>query len=217
MKKLLLLVLIVSISGCATPYQSSGFRGGFKDTRLDDNSFMIDFKGNGFTSKERAYDFSLLRSAEITLENGYKYFIVMSENEYSSEYKTQSYSSTDTKVSVYGNTARAKSKTTDYGGYTVSKPSAKKIIVCFKEKPKEYPLVYNAKYIMEDICEEYGIENKSKSFMNDGLYVGASTSNIFHKKSCKFAKNIPTENLIFFETKEDAQKQGYRPCKVCKP
>ena len=198
MKKLLLLVLIVSISGCATPYQSSGFRGGFKDTRLDDNSFMIDFKGNGFTSKERAYDFSLLRSAEITLENGYKYFIVMSENEYSSEYKTQSYSSTDTKVSV-------------------SKPSAKKIIVCFKEKPKEYPLVYNAKYIMEDICEEYGIENKSKSFMNDGLYVGASTSNIFHKKSCKFAKNIPTENLIFFETKEDAQKQGYRPCKVCKP
>ena len=217
MRKLVLLfgVFSVILIGCSTPYQSSGFRGGFKETRLDDNSFMVDFRGNGFTSKERAYDFSLLRASELTLEYGYKYFIVMSESEYSSEYTTQSYSSTNIKVNSSGNKATA--TTTNYGGHSVSKPSAKKIIVCFKEKPKQYALVYNAKYVMSDLSQEYGIKMKANLLEQTAQYVGARSSNIYHLKTCKYVKNIEDENLVFFESNEDAERQGYRSCITCKP
>ena len=37
------------------------------------------FKGNGYTSKDKTFDFALLRSAELTLENGYRYFVVVGE------------------------------------------------------------------------------------------------------------------------------------------
>lgn len=219
MKKVILLVgvLVVFLIGCATPYQSSGFRGGFDETRLDDNSFMVDFRGNGFTSKERAYDFTLLRSAELTLEHGYKYFIIVSGNEYSSEYTTQSYSTTDTKVNVYGNTANAKSTTKNYGGYTISKPSAKNIIVCFEEKPTGQILVYNAKYVMKDIGKEYGVKIDANLLGVGVPYVGASNSNIYHLVECRFAKNIAKDKLVYFDLTADARNHGYRPCKVCKP
>jgi micrococcal nuclease len=48
-------------------------------------------------------------------------------------------------------------------------------------------------------------------------YYDSSKSNIYHFPSCTWAKKITREHLIIFETKEQAQSKGYRPCKVCKP
>src|SRR5437764_1386447 len=50
---------------CATPYQRHGFTGGFSESQLDENVFRVNFRGNGYTSPERAADFTLLRSAEL--------------------------------------------------------------------------------------------------------------------------------------------------------
>jgi hypothetical protein len=41
----------------------------------------LTFKGNGYTSRERATDFNLLRCAEVCLENGYKYFVIVDGKE----------------------------------------------------------------------------------------------------------------------------------------
>lgn len=50
-----------------------------------------------------------------------------------------------------------------------------------------------------------------------GTYVGSVNSKKYHKRDCKWAKEIHTENSIFFNTKAEAEKAGYVPCKYCKP
>ena len=60
----LVLVTVIGLTSCATGYQKQGFTGGFDETRLDRNIYRVAFKGNGFTSQERAADLVLLRCAE---------------------------------------------------------------------------------------------------------------------------------------------------------
>lgn len=64
-------VVTIVVGGCATTYQSVAFTGGYEETRLDENVFSIFFRGNGFTSSQRAQDFTFLRSSELTLQYGY--------------------------------------------------------------------------------------------------------------------------------------------------
>ncbi len=76
MRKLLLLLTTVLLIGCTSPYHAKNSRGGYSETQLKPNSFEVRFKGNKATDPEEAKDFTLLRSAELTLEYGYKYFTV---------------------------------------------------------------------------------------------------------------------------------------------
>lgn len=50
-----------------------------------------------------------------------------------------------------------------------------------------------------------------------GEYVGNKSSRKFHKLDCPWAKRISERNRVYFKTKEEAIKQGYIPCSVCKP
>ncbi|WP_346775323.1 Ada metal-binding domain-containing protein [Bacillus sp. RO2] len=51
----------------------------------------------------------------------------------------------------------------------------------------------------------------------DGLfYYGVITTGIFCRPSCK-AKTPLRKNTIYFENKEVALKDGFRPCKMCRP
>lgn len=77
MKLTAFLILSILLAGCATTYQRSSFSGGYSETRLGDNIFQVFFKGNGYTGRERAVDFCLLRSAEVAIENGFRYFVIV--------------------------------------------------------------------------------------------------------------------------------------------
>lgn len=59
-----------------TSYQSAGATGGFSETQLNATTYQVRFKGNGYTSKERTSQFLLRRAAELTLERGYRYFVI---------------------------------------------------------------------------------------------------------------------------------------------
>jgi micrococcal nuclease len=50
-------------------------------------------------------------------------------------------------------------------------------------------------------------------------YVASSRSQrfVFHRPGCESAKRINTENLIRFETRDEALDSGYSPCRNCKP
>jgi hypothetical protein len=50
-----------------------------------------------------------------------------------------------------------------------------------------------------------------------GNYCASKKSDIFHKCSCIYVNNILTENLIRFNTREQALATGRKPCSVCKP
>ncbi len=173
----ILLVSSVLFSGCATTYQSNGFSGGYSETQLDKNVFKVTFRGNGYTGRERVADFTLLRSAELTMQNGYKYFVVVDENSYTSNSTyttpiratTNINSNTYGSANIYGNNATynantyGTARTTVSGGqtYNISKPSSSNTIICFKEKPTT-GFSYNAEFIFNNITKKYDIKHSAK-------------------------------------------------------
>lgn len=48
-------------------------------------------------------------------------------------------------------------------------------------------------------------------------YVGSRNSMTFHKATCPHARRIKPENLVGFESIEEATRAGRTPCKSCKP
>ncbi len=66
-----------SLISCTSPYQASGFTGGYTDMALNKDTYFITFRGNGFTSAETVQSYTLRRSAELTLSKGYKYFVIV--------------------------------------------------------------------------------------------------------------------------------------------
>jgi micrococcal nuclease len=64
-----------------------------------------------------------------------------------------------------------------------------------------------------DVSEDDKAEPRSQ----DDLLVGSITSKKYHLPDCRYAQKIKPENLISFQSIEDARDQGYLPCKVCNP
>jgi len=57
----------------------------------------------------------------------------------------------------------------------------------------------------------------AKSAVAKYKYVASKNSKIFHKPGCRWAKRIKPENLVGYNSKDEAIKAGKRPCKWCKP
>ena len=55
-------------------------------------------------------------------------------------------------------------------------------------------------------------EYKPKEFL-----VGSKKLSKYHRPDCRWAKGIKPENKILFENPEEAERNGYVLCKVCKP
>jgi hypothetical protein len=155
----IIILVITLLEGCATTYQKEGFAGGYSETQLGENIFQVLFRGNGYTKPERASDFTLLRSAEITIENGFRYFVVVESNEYSkqSSFTTPTTSQTTGNAYISGNHVYGDATTTTYGGqtHTISKPRANNTILCYKDKPDFNGLVFEAEFVIKSIKAKY--------------------------------------------------------------
>ncbi len=56
-----------------------------------------------------------------------------------------------------------------------------------------------------------------KSAVAEYKYVASKNSNVFHRPQCSSAKRIKPENIIDYNSRDEAIKAGKRPCKICKP
>lgn len=155
-----LVASLVILAGCATGYGKAGLFGGYDDTQLDENVFSITFKGNAYTNMQRASDFTYLRAADLTLQNGYTYFAVTfaSKNVSTTTYATAS--QTTTEINFYGNTAYATSQTTPGQTYTQKRPVIEMTIICFKEKPQTDATLFTAKFLSASIKKKYGMDQQ---------------------------------------------------------
>jgi hypothetical protein len=82
-----------SLAACATtstPYQPADKSGyGFSEQRIEETKYRITFRGNSSTSRETVENGLLYRAAELTVQNGYDYFVVIeSDTEESKRYST---------------------------------------------------------------------------------------------------------------------------------
>lgn len=133
--------IVVIVTGCAvtqsTRYQSLAFTGGYSDTRLGEDMFDVSFQSNSYTKADKANDFCLLRCAELSDQNGYPFFVVISNKERGLTISTQG---------PFGVTSGT------------DKPSSHNTIKLFKEKPTNYALAYEAKYIISSIKAKYNLK-----------------------------------------------------------
>lgn len=68
------------LGACATPtpYQAAdGSRSGYEEQQIETNRFRISFQGNSLTDRETVETYLLYRAAELTVEQGYDYFTVV--------------------------------------------------------------------------------------------------------------------------------------------
>ena len=78
------LAAFMLLAACAstTPYgpatQGGGY--GFSDQRIESNRYRITFRGNSLTPRETVENSLLYRAAELTVDQGFDYFVVI-ENE----------------------------------------------------------------------------------------------------------------------------------------
>ena len=168
--KILFTTLTVAalLSACATPYQPTGVTGGFEEMQIDANVWRISFRGNGYTREWKAEDYCLLRSAELTLANGYSHFAIADAKTSTSVsgISTPSSSYTTGTVHVNGNNAVGSSTTTNVGGGTtfISRPRASNIVMMFKGKPNTDGIVYDAALVCSSLGQKYKIVcNQPKS------------------------------------------------------
>lgn len=186
-KFLWLFVMAILVSGCATGYQAKGFGGGYTGMKIQDDIFKVSFRGNGYTDKERTADFALLRSAEITLENGYKYFVVLQSNTdvRTSAYTTPVTAQTEGSLNTYntgaGFSSGTYSGTTEYSGgetHVIHKPSTSMTFQCFKDKPTSAAgMIYDAEQIKANIRKAYKLDDEIKK-KGDTTSVNKTETNV---------------------------------------
>lgn len=63
-------------------------------------------------------------------------------------------------------------------------------------------------------CSNNSVETEQPKQLN---YVGSVKSDKYHYPDCRWAQNIKPENEIWFSSTEEAEEQGYAPCKTCQP
>src|SRR5690554_5494184 len=137
----LIALSVVLLCSCATGYQKyNSFSGGFSESRLDENIYRVSFEGNGFTSVQKASDMTMMRASELTARAGYRYFGIISQNQYTNKIEWKQPSTTyisGTARSTGNNQIQYNARANTYGGQTnvISKPGESIMIYMLKEKP----------------------------------------------------------------------------------
>jgi hypothetical protein len=150
------LIFLLFLSGCATSYKPDGFLGGYSEVQLSEKIWKVSFSGNGYTNPRRAEDLALLRSAELTLKSGYRYFSLMDSRSSKDLFKWGSGSTAEITGQSYGNqfsgTARIKNNEQVY-----SLPSTTNIVLMKSEGDADKNNLFDAKMICETLGSKYSV------------------------------------------------------------
>ena len=168
MRKTAVLLLSLTLLGCATGYKPQGQLGGYSETQLAENRFQVLYKGNNYVSRDTANDYLLLRSAEVTLEHGFTHFVMASaqSEEDVQVYNTPVTTSTRGSVKKEGDGVKMKSETvTMGGGVSVSRrPISRAMIICYNGRPPasakaDETRIFDAKLVSTSLRRKYEIKD----------------------------------------------------------
>lgn len=166
--------LVLALTGCMTAYQPDGLTGGYSEVQLSENVWRVSFKGNGYTSRERAVDMALLRSADLTIQQGYNYFAFSDSKSRTDTVGVGTTPTTSyTSGSAYrsGNNVYGSATTTTTGGQAIfiSTPTANNTVVMFKNKPENVSgMVYSASFICDSLGKKYEVQCTTRTSTSSG-------------------------------------------------
>ena len=142
----IIFLLIALLGACAKPLQTDNYETRINATRLGTDSFIVSYSGQ--VTDERVVDLALLRSAELSLQNGFNYFIIVETDESAASYATAESSSAP--------------EFTLHNGLQLqhSDPGATNTIVCFKHKPAGF--AYVALLVKASRRAKYGLDQPAQ-------------------------------------------------------
>ncbi|MDX1453148.1 MAG: hypothetical protein R3183_11375 [Oleiphilaceae bacterium] len=81
-KYLIVAVISILLSACVATYKAAEDGvAGYRELRIDNNTYYVEYTESARVSWERIHEFVLKRCAEIASENGYQYFDVLAKDE----------------------------------------------------------------------------------------------------------------------------------------
>jgi hypothetical protein len=149
------LVLLCWLSGCAvgtqTPYQPLQPNGGYSEQRIEANRYRVTFIGNSLTTREEVENYLLFRMAELTISQGYDYFIVSDNDTESNTVYMQTMTGYDSFDPFY---PRYWPRSTFATGMAtpITNYKALAYVVMFKgTKPELEPSAYDAREVQQSL------------------------------------------------------------------
>jgi len=167
MKKIFmtLLIMVVSLlSSCASnekidryyPYSYKNDNEGYSEMKIDKNIYRVSYHGASTVLADEAEELTLLRSAELTLKNGFTHFSIMN-----------GVSRSDGSVSTGGGIGGAIGGIAGSIGVGLGASSSSSLssttntIILYHGKPNESSnLIYDAKFLMEQMGKKYLIKEE---------------------------------------------------------
>lgn len=157
-----ILSAVIALCGCTTAYGPNTLGGGYKERKIDDDSYIVSFFGNGYTSEQQVWNYWIYRCAELTVENGYELFSLETSDKHALLNDPDS-----TKLVEFSMLEESpdndKFKKVQYYYYSVTTYSSKAIVNMYKAPisdqidPRE---LLDAKYILDEL-KPY-VESKAK-------------------------------------------------------
>jgi len=174
------LVITFLLFSCATTYTSSkgSYTGGYYEDKMSNNEYIVGCSANGYTSAERAFDIALMRVADITLQQGFEYFLVF-----------------DSDASI--------NEDVIYTGYTMItsyKPNVKLHSILLKNAPLQYERYYKADSTLISLCNKYNLDS---NIFKGEYQPNPDLINIYIE--AELNGNKPSETVFYFNN-EPAEK-----------
>ena len=151
--KLAALVVGLFLGGCSSKYQPYGyFNGGYSEVLTTKDSFKVNFRGNSYTNEDTVMKYALRRASELSIINGYQYFIVVSSKDLT---VTKKYENTQNNVKQKhdqkrdSNSFETLTSTSKTIGENVA-PGVSLSIKCFSVMPKEGEVVDAMYYLLHN-------------------------------------------------------------------
>lgn len=147
MKKAVLAGLCLAMAGCATGYKAKSWSGGFSETQLSLDTFVVNFAANAYTTPEQASDFAILRAADKSEALGCDHFAILNGAE------TAVTGAMTVNTAAYGeNTAVSTG-----GVFPIVKPNSKLMVRCFKGQPAGTQ-TFDVAFIQSGIRDKYKLK-----------------------------------------------------------
>lgn len=152
MKNILIIITLLLVSACKTGnYQEFTGGVGYQSSQINNNEYNVTYTGTQSTNIKKVNDFVLLRSAEITLEQGYKYFVIIDAKNNRNQ---SGHNQSDLNVVNDRNYGVGQTGSWSNLSGTVDRKSEMTIML-YNKKPDS--IAYDANIILTAIRNEYGI------------------------------------------------------------